>query len=195
MSTLVESKYETVASALEFIEEHREVDNLVIVPGRLISNICVSPVEPIESADQGNEFMRQLLPSDEETSEYQSISIDNFEERHLEAKEGLLLLGRFTVDKVDSFSQFSGPVQPRLTDGDAKGLRNIFGQTRALNPRDPVEKPLMVRFFTSTASMTEMLRTGEHTTSIPLTHIKSRYTQMIEEQISSMEKVIKNSKA
>lgn len=188
----IENRFGSITSAFEFVSEHPDVENATVVPARHIVNLCVSPVEQIESADQGNNFMHQFIPTDHELNgNAEGLSIDYFEEQN-----GLLRLGRITVRNVDCFMNFSGPPPAPITEGDFIGLKNVFSQTRSMSAlREEIDKPLMVRFYPSQGHLEEMLETGENTTVVPLQQIAARRRQSADERISKIDSAILEAKA
>lgn len=183
----IKNRYESLTTALEFISEHPDVADSIVVPGRHIVNLCVSPVEEIESADHGNAFMHPFIPTDHKLNgSTGGMKIDYFEE----SKE-LLRLGRISVPGVDCFNFFEDPQAPSVVEGDATGLYNVFRQARAAGSlKENIDKPLMVRFYPSSSFLSDMLKTGENTTVVPLMQIESRRKELVDGRVASIENTI-----
>lgn len=188
----IKNRYESLTTAFEFISEHPDVADAVAVPGRHIVNLCVSPVEEIESADHGNSFMHPFIPTDHELNgSTDGVSIDYFEE----TKE-LLRLGRISVPRVDCFTSFEGPQAPSVVEGDVVGLYNAFRQNRSAagNIKENIDKPLIVRFYPSQIHLEEMLKSGENITVVPLMQIESRRKELVDTRVAAIEAAIVESK-
>lgn len=186
---LTQNRFESVKTVYEFAQNQDSVHSAVIIPGRLAVNVCISPVEEIESAESGNEFMNSFIPSDQELNgNARSLRVHKFEEKYQ-----LLRLGRIGLADIDAFVQFEDYPAPHLTDGDAKGVQNVFGQ-RCTNPRaaDPTTKLLFVRFFPSDSHLQQTLNTGENLETVPLFQLShERQRAVAEGRIQAIERTLK----
>lgn len=164
-------RWESIDSILEVVGEHKDINDIAIVPGRFAVNVCVSPLAALKDADQGNEFMESLIPSDEELNgNGEGMHLQRFSEEH-----GLLRLGNFALSNVDCFGmEANGSNGHKSRSGDIAGLRNVFGQVNSHRLlEEPLDKMVFVRFYPAQEHLRRAVDLGKNTTSIPITQIKN----------------------